>query len=67
MKTVSEEVDFNLRFDEAEGEWKAEINLRVRCCVPHQIAQNRGKNVPFYRTLTREQRNKRWQGAVRNS
>lgn len=27
MKTVSEEVGFQLHFDEAEGEWKAEINL----------------------------------------
>ena len=27
MKTVSEEVGFKVRFDKAEGEWKAEINL----------------------------------------
>lgn len=27
MKTVSEQVGFSLRFDKAEGEWKAEINL----------------------------------------
>ena len=27
MKTVSEQVGFRLRFDKAEGEWKAEINL----------------------------------------
>lgn len=27
MKTVSEEVGFRVRFDKAEGEWKAEINL----------------------------------------
>ena len=27
MKPVSEEVGFNVRFDKAEGEWKAEINL----------------------------------------
>src|SRR5206468_4292053 len=27
MKTVSEEVGFDLRFDQIEGEWKAEIKL----------------------------------------
>jgi acetyltransferase len=27
MKSVSEQVGFSLRFDKAEGEWKAEINL----------------------------------------
>ena len=27
MKQVGEEVGFSLRFDKAEGEWKAEINL----------------------------------------
>ena len=27
MKEVSEEVGFKVRFDKAEGEWKAEINL----------------------------------------
>jgi hypothetical protein len=27
MKQVSEEVGFKVRFDRAEGEWKAEINL----------------------------------------
>jgi acetyltransferase len=27
MKRVSEESGFSLRFDKAEGEWKAEINL----------------------------------------
>jgi acetyltransferase len=30
MKTVSEEVGFDLRFDQIEGEWKAETSCESR-------------------------------------